>query len=137
MTVSKMSSREQRAIGLKGEVGVDYVVTRDIVEVLPFGAFLLDNPEQEVTSFSPGDVVVIWSNTMINPDRVVAGVNVNPALTSRGFVSAPNYYTERSGGPVSVLFRCESAVELSEIKYLVEVFSLGLAYQGETNKGDM
>lgn len=136
MTISKMSSREQKALGLDGKPGEDYRVYRDIVEILPFGAFLLDNPEQEVVSFSPGDVVVIWSNTTVNPQKAIAGVNVNPELVRRGFVSAPNFYTERSGGPVSVLFKCESAVDLKDITYLVEVFSLGLAYQGEITKGE-
>ena len=127
--IRKLPSREQSALGLRGERDVDYKMRRDLIEVKAAGAFLDNNPDQGVTEAKPGDVVTIWSNTSFAPDKTLGIMEVHPALLKAGHCSFPRFLTEDHHGPVSVLFRCENEINLAELPYLAVVASIGLAYQ--------
>jgi hypothetical protein len=125
MTIPRLNTREQKHLGIKGEFGVDALRRGDVFEILPSGAFLLDNPAQQVDLARPGDVVVIWTNVRVQPDETMGAAEVHPSLLRAGFCSFPRFLTADHGGPMSVLFRCEQEIDLTTLPYLFIVFSLG------------
>lgn len=129
MTIPKLSSRERAHLGLTGEVGTDYRLRFDVVEVIAAGAFLEDNPEQKIDVAQPGDLVVIWSQAQFAPDKTIAIAEAHPDLLKAGFCSFPRVLTEDHAGPVSMLFRCEREIDLTVLPYMITVVSLGTCKQ--------
>lgn len=136
MTVARMTTSELKSrMGIAGRADLDFKVCFDTVEVLPAGWFHIDNPGQDPgPDAKAGDTFVIWSQTSVNPQRTLVGVNPNPFLVSNGSVSCPNFYTERFSGPVSVIWHCTNDCNLSELGYIVELFSLGIFKQNSEGK---
>jgi hypothetical protein len=116
-------------LGLRGEPAVDFRRTGDVLELFLAGAFLADNPGQSVTEAHPGDLVILWSNSQLNPDNTGGLCEAHPQLLQHGFCSLPHFLTEDTNGNVTVLFRCEREIDLTKLPYLVRVASLGRADQ--------
>lgn len=130
MGLPKLGSSERKHLGLKGEIDTDYRCRFDKLEIIPAGAFLAENPAQEVDVVVPGDLVVIWSNAQLHLDKTVAAASAHPELLKAGFCSFPSLYTEDHNGPVSILFKCEREISLSALPYMLAIVSLGTCKQG-------
>jgi len=121
---NKMTDRELKLMGIRGEVGTDYVKRGDTVEIKVTGAVFADSG-LSVTTLYPGDLVYIFSNASFSPQDTAVAVEAHPALLQHGFCSFSRVVMGDSAGRVTILFRCERELTVSELPYLVKAFSLG------------